>query len=207
MMMPPAGSRPIDTSQNVRFVRTPSPSTCGQLTFAASVTSASCAGGRAGCPRRAWPAAADCIARTAASSTASRTYVAAPPVQRPASAQSRRCLLIDAGQSGCVRRRIHACRAMLDQLEELHAGAGVVTEDAQHSAGHRKRILLLDTAHGHAEMGAFTDDRDAARVDLLANRLRNLVGHPLLDLQPAGKHVDKAGNLAETDPPLARHVR
>jgi hypothetical protein len=47
MMMPPAGSRPIDTSQNVRFVCTPSPSTWGQLILGASMTSAGCAGGRA----------------------------------------------------------------------------------------------------------------------------------------------------------------
>ncbi len=35
------------------------------------------------------------------------------------------------------------------------------------------------------------DDRHAERVDLLPDRLGNLVGHPLLDLQAAREHVDQ----------------
>src|SRR5689334_1885874 len=46
--MPPAGSRPISTSQNCRLVRTPSPSTCGHVIIAGSVLVAGAAGGGAG---------------------------------------------------------------------------------------------------------------------------------------------------------------
>ncbi len=41
MTMPPAGSRPMTTSQYEMPSRTPSPSTTGQLTIAGSVTGGS----------------------------------------------------------------------------------------------------------------------------------------------------------------------
>ena len=39
------------------------------------------------------------------------------------------------------------------------------------------------------------------RIDLLADGLGDLVGHPLLDLQPAREHVHEARDLAEADDP------
>src|SRR5688572_10631668 len=110
--MPWAGSRPIGTSQNVRFDCTPSPSTYGQVICAGSTRSGVCAAGRAGVRRRVWAAAPASAATAATIKTTAR---------RPA-------LLIDACHRG-LRHRGHAGRTVLDQLEELHPRPGVVAKD------------------------------------------------------------------------------
>jgi hypothetical protein len=95
---------------------------------------------------------------------------------------------------------------MLDQLEELHPRSRVIAERAQHGARDGERVLLLDTAHRHAEVRALHDHRDAQRIDLLADGLRNLVRHTLLDLEPPGEDFHQPRNLAETDHSLTRDV-
>ena len=83
----------------------------------------------------------------------------------------------------------------------------VVAKRAEHRARDGERVLLLDAAHRHAEVRGFADHRDAERIDLLADRLGDLVRHPLLDLQAAGKHVHEPRDLAEADDAVARNVR
>ena len=119
--------------------------------------------------------------------------------------QLRRLLRADGRQAAGAERPLARFSA-LQQLEELHAGAGVFAEDAEHGAGHRRRRLLLDPAHRHAQVRAFADDGDAERRHRLVKRLGDLVGHPLLQLQPPRVHVDQARHLAEADDPAVGDV-
>ena len=59
-----------------------------------------------------------------------------------------------------VRRATATTRliGLADEGEELGARPGVLAERAEHRAGHGRRVLLLDAAHRHAEMGALHDD-------------------------------------------------
>src|SRR5579871_1682299 len=86
-----------------------------------------------------------------------------------------------------------------DQLQKLTSRACVGAEAAEHRACTRGRVLLLDSAHRHAEVRRFDDHRDAERIDFFADRLGDLVRHSLLDLQPACEHFDEAWNLAEAN--------
>src|SRR5262245_7974340 len=56
-------------------------------------------------------------------------------------------------------------------------------------------------------MRPFTYHRHAERIDLFADRLGDLIGHPFLDLEPPRKDVDQTRNLAETDDSFTRDVR
>src|SRR6476620_11087274 len=89
------------------------------------------------------------------------------------------------------------------QLQELHSCTRVVAERAEHRAGDRKRILLFHPTHRHAQMGPLAHDGHSERIDLFANGFRDLVRHPLLDLEPPREDVDEPRNLAEADDALA----
>src|SRR5947207_15450649 len=52
----------------------------------------------------------------------------------------------------------------------------------------------------------FDDDRDATRLNLLVDRLGDLRGQALLNLQPASIHVDQPRNLAQADHPAVRDI-
>src|SRR6478609_403491 len=73
-----------------------------------------------------------------------------------------------------------------NQLEEFRPRSRIIAKAAEHRTGDRERVLFLDSPHRHAEMRALDDDRDAERIDLLFDGLRDLVGHPFLDLQASG---------------------
>ena len=113
---------------------------------------------------------------------------------------------MQASRAGASSRSAGHGAAQLDQLEELHARARVVAEGAEHRARHRERVLLLDAAHRHAQMRRFHHDGDAERRDLVADRVGDLVGQPLLHLQAAAEDVDEPRNLAEADHLVARNV-
>ena len=87
----------------------------------------------------------------------------------------------------------------LDEIEELHACPRVVLKHAEHRTGDRHRVLLLDTAHRHAQVRGFHDDSDPERTDLLPQRFGDLIREPLLYLQPARKHVHEARDLAQSN--------
>lgn len=86
-----------------------------------------------------------------------------------------------------------------NQLQKLHAGPGVLTKDTQHGTSDRTGILLLYAAHRHTQVRALTDDCHSDRLDLLEDRLRDLVGDPLLNLQPACEHIDQSRNLTQAN--------
>src|SRR5688572_17909062 len=194
MMMPSAEFAPVRTSQKERFVWTPSPRSDGHSNIAGSVRVAGAAarplvGARPRAPV-VW---------------ASRTPLDAV-ISATSSAARMRMSVVDTGQSSARGHGLQQVAAVADQLEEFRSGARVIAEDPQHRAGHRERVLLLDAAHRHAQVGAFAYHRDPERVDLLEDRLGHLVGEPFLDLQPARKCVHQAGDLAETDDVPLRDV-
>ena len=67
--------------------------------------------------------------------------------------------------------------------------------DPEHRARDGARVLFLDAAHRHAQVGRLADHRHTQRIDLLADGLGNLVGHPLLNLQPPRKDIHQPGIL------------
>src|SRR5260370_6809098 len=93
-----------------------------------------------------------------------------------------------------------------DQREKLVARLLIVTESAEHSAGHCRTVLLLHAAHLHAEMAGFDNHANTLRSDFFLDGLRDLAGHALLNLQAARKHVYHAGDLAEPQNPLVRQI-
>ena len=113
MRMPAAGSRPIGTSQNGRFVRTPSPSTCGQLTSAACTIGVAGTGGGAGrAPAWSAPAAPGFGERASDGAAARRPQ--RPTRERRAGRTGPRVAssVDDAGQAGCLGRPASCrCRA------------------------------------------------------------------------------------------------
>ena len=63
------------------------------------------------------------------------------------------------GRRRTVRRqRMTRLLGLPDEGQELGPRPGVLAERAQHRAGHGRRLLLLDAAHRHAEVGALHDD-------------------------------------------------
>src|SRR5258708_39875026 len=60
-------------------------------------------------------------------------------------------------------------------------------------------MLFFDAAHHHAQMPRLNDDADALRFDGVLDRLRNLRGHPLLDLQAAREDFDETRYFAQAD--------
>src|SRR5687767_4210291 len=190
MMMPSEVSRPVSTSQNTRWVCTPSPSSDGHVYTAGSVRVAGAAG-VAPRPRVVPRWASTGIAAMVASTTR---------------AVRMRISVVDAGQAGAGRHSLQHVTAPLDQLQELAAGSGVVAEDAEHGAGDGKRVLLLDAPHRHAQMSTLAYHRHPKRVDLVEDCLRDLVRQPLLDLEPASEHVHHARDLAQANDVAPRDV-
>src|SRR5437879_4633410 len=47
---------------------------------------------------------------------------------------------------------LHPIRSLADQRQEFAACLFLIPEAPQHRTGHRRRVLLLDAAHHHAEM-------------------------------------------------------
>src|SRR6478752_2838529 len=92
-----------------------------------------------------------------------------------------------------------AAGSQLQQLEELHPRPLLIAKGAEHGAGDRVGVLLLDTPHRHTEMCPLAHHRDTERLDLLENGVRNLVGQAFLQLQTPRENVDQPRNLAEAD--------
>ncbi len=92
------------------------------------------------------------------------------------------------------------------EAEELVSRLRIIPERAEQGAGNRLRILLLDAAHHHAEVHGLDDDTDAARLQDLADRLRDLTGKPLLDLKPPGENVHQTRQLRQPNDTARRDL-
>jgi hypothetical protein len=84
------------------------------------------------------------------------------------------------------------------QRQEFVSGLLAVAERSQHSACHRARVLLLDSTHHHAEVPSLTNHAYAQRVKDFLNRLRNLLRHPLLNLQTPRKRIHNSRDFAQS---------
>jgi hypothetical protein len=97
-------------------------------------------------------------------------------------------------------------RRLLDEVEKLHARAGVVLKHPEHGTRDRHRVLLFDATHRHAQMRRFHHHGDAERANFFSNRLRDLIRETFLDLKAASEDIDEARDLAEADDPSLRNV-
>ena len=71
--------------------------------------------------------------------------------------------------------------------EELGPGAVAGPEQPEHGRRRHDRARLADAAHHRAQVGRLDDDADALRIESLLEELGDLLGQPLLDLQPAAR--------------------
>src|ERR1051326_4137505 len=85
------------------------------------------------------------------------------------------------------------------EIQEFVPGVLIVFKGADHRTGDRYRILFLDAPHNHAQVLRFNHDGDAARVNLLIDRVRNLRRQSLLNLKPPGIHIHQPRDLAQSD--------
>src|SRR5207237_6988357 len=99
----------------------------------------------------------------------------------------------------------HACApavassVLAENLEELDTRGLSVEEQAAVRRGHDLRARLLHTPHRHAEVLRLADHRDAGRMELLHQDVRNLAGEALLELQPTGVDLHHTRQLADAD--------
>src|SRR5690606_22356411 len=93
------------------------------------------------------------------------------------------------------------------QPQELLARAKILQEDAPHRTRDRLRVLLLHAPHHHAEVVRLDHHAHALRLEDVPDRLRDLVRHPLLHLEPPGEHLHDPGELRESHDPPVRNVR
>src|ERR1700758_4161407 len=78
----------------------------------------------------------------------------------------------------------------------------IVTEHAGEAAGERRCAMLGDAAHRHAGMLRFDQHRNAAGLEDLVDRGRDLGGEMFLGLQAAGEDVGQPGKLGKSHHPL-----
>src|SRR5438552_974891 len=85
------------------------------------------------------------------------------------------------------------------QVEELGSGARVAAEGAEHARGHHVAARRLDPPHLHAQVARLHDDTDTPGGERLVERLGDLPGQLLLELQAVREDLDEARDLAQTD--------
>src|SRR5690349_15925881 len=85
--------------------------------------------------------------------------------------------------------------AAVRQIQKLRPRARIVAEGSAHGACYGFRILLLDAAHHHAEVIRLDDHANAGWREHILDRASNLLGEPLLHLQPSREDLDDARQL------------
>jgi len=86
-----------------------------------------------------------------------------------------------------------------DDGQELGASARIGPEMAEQLARDHRDAVLAHATRRHALVRAFHDDTDALRFEHVLNAVRDLGRHGLLHLEPAGKGLDDACELAYPD--------
>src|SRR5580704_16896784 len=103
-----------------------------------------------------------------------------------------------------MRRLFVAVR--VDERQELLPGLGLIAKHAQHPAGDKVGATLADAPVDHAMMRGLDHDGDPARFQDLLDRVGDLRGEPLLDLQPLGEDLDHARQLGDTHHPFVGNI-
>src|SRR5690606_13149672 len=155
----------------------------------------------------AWPPTSSAAARSAASPRATIT-TAAP------AARARRAVSRPIPREAPVTRTVRPWSAPPStddaighrEPQELLARLQVLQEDARRGAGDRLRVLLLHAAHHHAQVVRLDDDAHALGPQRVPHRLRDLVRHPLLHLEPPREDLDDARQLRQADDLAVRDV-
>src|SRR5690606_23328881 len=144
----------------------------------------------------AWPPASSAAARSAASPRA--TITTDPPAAR-----SRRAVSRPIPREAPVTRIVRPWSVPPSadnaighrEPQELLTRLQVLQEHAAHRAGDRLRVLLLHAAHHHAQVVGLDDDAHALGPQRVPHRLRDLVRHPLLHLEPPREDLDDPRQL------------
>lgn len=95
---------------------------------------------------------------------------------------------------------------LYDEREKFLPRDRIVTEAAEHTAGHRVGVVLTDAAGRHAVVGRLEHDADALRPQHVLNGIGDLRRHLLLDLEPFGVSFDHACQLGDADDTPGRHI-
>ena len=106
-----------------------------------------------------------------------------------------------------IRRHHGARRPPLEVREELCARLVARAEQPEDGARGHDRAGLADAAHHRAQVGRLHDHADALGIEPGLEEVRDLLGQPLLDLEPACIGLDDARDLGQPDHAPARDVR
>src|SRR5262249_19366602 len=82
-----------------------------------------------------------------------------------------------------------------DRREELVTGLWLIAKQTEHAARDHGGLRLVDASAGHAAMGRFDDNSDAARLQPRFQGVGNLRCHSFLNLEPLGKSIYDASDL------------
>jgi hypothetical protein len=99
----------------------------------------------------------------------------------------------------CQRVEDNALPLVFQEREKFGTCPGVVFKSAQKTGGLHDRVLFLNAPHHHAKMFRFDDDGHTGRLKTIHERLGDLCGKILLDLQTARVDIDDAGDLGEAN--------
>src|SRR6476620_7250141 len=94
----------------------------------------------------------------------------------------------------------------MSEAEKLVSRLRIIPERTDQRAGDRLRVLLLDTAHHHAQVHGLDDDADAARVQDFADGLGDLIRQPFLDWKATRENLHEPRQLGETNNPARGDV-
>src|SRR6266481_4621098 len=98
-------------------------------------------------------------------------------------------------------------KLFFQEREKFGPRARVVLERAQQTRSFHDRVLLLDSAHHHAQMFRLHDYSDAVGLETFHERLGNLRGEIFLNLQTPRKNIDNACDFRQTDHFSVRNIR
>src|ERR1035437_1745966 len=79
-------------------------------------------------------------------------------------------------------------------------------EGPEHTARDHRSTALLHATHGQTEVLCFYDYAHPVGVQTILEEVGDLLGHSLLDLQPAGVHLHHARDLGQADYAATRQI-
>src|SRR5690606_3801698 len=183
------------------------PPSSRSMTAAASraTSSASPTSARSGTPptsaATASSAASPRATRNSFAPAAAKRFATSRPMPReaPVTSATRPASTPDASEDD--RSMIHR------QAQELLPRLQVLQEHPAYRARDGLRVLLLHASHHHAQVVRLADHPHTLRLQHIPHRLRDLLRHPFLDLQPAREHLHDARQLRQTHDLPVRDVR
>lgn len=93
-----------------------------------------------------------------------------------------------------------------DQIEKFRSSTQVLAKNSGHHRRRHHRILLFDTAHHHAQVLGFDDNRHALGTNGMLDGVGNLLGQFFLNLQTPRIHVDNPRHLGQAEHFTARQI-